>query len=70
MTTSEIYEAVEAHWRGRIETQNLQGDRLREAQADFFTGAMAALVATGMPHGEAMPPRWVVPLVSQRLIEV
>lgn len=35
-----------------------------EAQAHFFVGAMSALVVVGIDHGQAMPPQWVVGIMS------
>jgi hypothetical protein len=50
---------IEAQWFGRCKNFGYTP----ESQADFFSGAMAARVAAGMEHANAMPPRWVTAIM-------
>ena len=60
----EIYARIDEHWRGRVKHQHLKGEELLTKQAEFFTGAMAALSAVGLCDAESMPPQWVIPVMS------
>lgn len=57
-----VYETVEAGAMGRVSMG------VMESEIDFFAGAMAAFNAMGVPDGEAMPPKWVLPIMSGRSI--
>lgn len=65
---SEIHARIEEHWQDRVKHQHLKGKTLLTKQAEFFTGAMAALSAVGLCDAESMPPRWVISVMSDRPI--
>ena len=58
--TPEIINAIEEKWRGRVENLGYKKAAEVRAQADFFSGAMAALSACGFPDDQALPPRWII----------
>ena len=60
---AEIMTAIEQHWKGRTKTQNLpnpKSPRYRDAEVEFFSGAMAALDACGY----SIAPKWAMRIIS------
>jgi hypothetical protein len=51
-------------WRERCSTQHYSPEQQLTLQYEFIIGAMTALRAAGLSDAEAMPPKLVVPLVS------
>lgn len=60
----DIYKKIEETWHSRARTRHLKGEKLLEDQAEFFAGAMAAMIAIGVPDGQAMPPKWVIATIQ------
>lgn len=70
-----IYAAVERQFESRVAANNIKKGSVKylKMQAEFYTGAMAALVAIieqptfvkeTKDMARAMPPRWVCPIMS------
>jgi hypothetical protein len=70
-----IYKAVEEQFESRIKANNIKkgSAKYKHMQAEFFTGAMAAFIAiisqptfikTSDDMGQAMPPKWIFPIMS------
>ncbi|MBN8523899.1 MAG: hypothetical protein J0M02_01045 [Planctomycetes bacterium] len=58
-TTPAMLTQIEEQWKSRARTQGYKpgSNRYRQAELEFFVGAMAAIEAvTGNPS----PPRWVI----------
>lgn len=68
----EIQNKIETVFRGRVEMIHAYAteEEYLKAQAEFFSGAMAAMVALGVENGQAMPPRWVIPaMVGEKILK-
>lgn len=82
--TQKIYDQIEAQWKSRVKANywTPKSKKYFNTQAEFFTGAMAALVAVNdnanlqevekteeekkSGHGAAMPPRWVFGIMRDK----
>ena len=53
---------IEEQWKSRARTQcyKPRSVRYRQAELEFFTGAMAAMEAVTGDTGSSCPPRWVI----------
>ena len=53
---------IEEQWKSRARTQCYKPHsvRYRQAELEFFTGAMAAMEAVTGDTGSSCPPRWVI----------
>ena len=60
----DVYNKVEEFWHNRVTAKYYSGEKLLDAQAEFFAGAMAAMSAQGVPDEQAMPPRWVLTIMT------
>jgi hypothetical protein len=55
------WDEVIEQWKSRCDAMRYRTTKERLAlQAEYFTGAMAAMVAVGVDHGKAMPPRIIL----------
>jgi len=51
-------------WRERCSLQHYSPEQQLMLQYEFFTGAMTALSAAGLSDAESMPPKLMLPLIS------
>ncbi len=60
--TAETLQHIEAQWRTRRKTQGYKPGSVlhRQAELEFFVGAMAAMEALTGDRGMSCPPRWVI----------
>jgi hypothetical protein len=63
------WDEVIQRWNDRAAAMGYSGKKLLDLQAEFFTGAMTAAVALGVPHGEAMPPRVIISIMRGERIQ-
>lgn len=66
INAKEAWEAIKNGWAERVKAQHFEGKELADRQAEFFAGAMSAMVAAGYPHDEAMPPSVVISCMTGR----
>ncbi len=77
--TNEIYTSIEQQFESRMKAHRIGKDspKYKKAQSEFFTGAMAALVAIIQQPtfikettdiGKAMPPKWVFSIMTNDTI--
>lgn len=66
--TIDVHAVIEEQWKERYVAQGLKYGTMayRKAEIEFFTGAMAAM--TALDAENAMPPRWVLPVMTGRFI--
>lgn len=63
-----VWKAIEEHWESRCKAQ-CYGDKDRlKHQAEFFSGAMAALNAVGLPNESVTPPKWWFSIIRGEVI--
>ncbi len=70
-----VHAYIEQHWLKRAENQHLKPGTKKylDTQAEFFTGAMAALCGMSenenkQPDGSCMPPKWVFGIMRGEMI--
>jgi hypothetical protein len=53
---------IEEHWKSRARTQcyKPRSVRYRQAELEFFTGAMAAMEAVTGDACHSFPPQWII----------